>query len=150
VSDAIAISAQRWRENWRAVTADGAVHVSVPRLRRQRRSPLAAVRELPAGARVVLSASAPGAAARCKAFASAAGVAVDREYLAFPTAATPAYLVQDAPAPARLFVTNVLLAPPGLRFSLPVDAALGLVRRLKSWRLIRVLAPGRVVVGRRA
>ena len=101
------------------------------------------------GTRVVLSASAPGAAARCRAFASAAGIELEREYLAFPTAAAPAYLVEDTPAPVRLFVTNVLMAPPSTRFALPMEIGLGLLRRLKSWHLVRALAPGRVVVGRR-
>jgi hypothetical protein len=149
LSDAAVISAQRWRDNWRSVTAGGAVHVELSRLRGRRRSSLAAVRELTAGTRVVLSASAPGAAARCRAFASAAGLALEREYLAFPTAAAPAYLVEDAPAPVRLFLTNVLVAPPSTRFALPMEIALDLLRTLKSWRVVRVLTPGRVVVGRR-
>lgn len=143
------ISAHRWRDNWRSVTAGGAVHVELSRSGARRRSSVAAVRELASGTPVVLSASAPGAAGRCRAFASAAGVAVERDYLAFPTAAAPAYLVEDAPAPVLRFVTDVLMAPPRTRFALPMEIGLGLLRSLKSWRLVRVLAPGRVVVGRR-
>lgn len=122
----------------------------LPRSGGERRASLAAARGLAAGTPVVLSAPAPGAAARCRAFATAAGIELEREYLAFPTAAAPAYLVEDVPAPVRLFVTNVLTAPPRTRFALPMEIGLGLLRRLKSWRLVRMLAPGRVVVGRRA
>jgi hypothetical protein len=94
-------------------------------------------------------ASAPGAAGRCRAFASAAGVELEREYLAFPSAAAPAYLVEDAPAALRLFVENILVAPPRVPFSRAVEGALSLLRRSRSWRTVRTLAPGRVAVGRR-
>ena len=87
---------------------------------------------------------------RCKAFASAAGLELEREYLAFPTAAAPAYLVEDARASVRLFTSNVLAAPPRTRLSLPIELGVALLRAAKSWRLVRTLAPGRVVVGRRA
>lgn len=149
MSDVRAISAARWRDNWRSVTAGDAVQFQLARSGAERRTSVAAARELAAGTAVVLSASAPGAAARCRAFASAAGIEFEREYLAFPTAAAPAYLVEDRPAPVRLFVTNVLVAPPRARFSLPLEIGLHMLRRLKSWRLVRMLAPGRVVVGRR-
>jgi hypothetical protein len=143
------ISAQRWRDNWRSVTAGDAVQFELPRSSAERRASLAAACELAAGTPVVVSSSAPVAAARCRAFASAAGIELEREYLAFPTAAAPAYLVEDLPAPVRLFVTNVLVVPPRTRFSLAMGIGLAVLRRLKSWRLVRMLAPGRVVVGRR-
>ncbi len=143
------ISTHRWRDNWRSVADGGAVYVELPRSRARRGVSLTAVRELEAGTPVVLSASAPGAAGRCRAFASAAGISLERGYLAFPSASTPAYLVEDAPAPVLRFVTNVLVAPPRTRFALPLEIGLALLRSLKSWRLVRALAPGRVVVGRR-
>jgi hypothetical protein len=149
LSDHGVISTRRWRDNWRALTAGGAVHVELPRSAARRRASLTTVRGLAAGTPVVLSASAPRARARCRAFASAAGIAVERDYLAFPTAAAPAYLVEDARASVLLFVTNVLMAPPRARFSLLLEIGVGLLRRLRSWRLVRLLAPGRVVVGRR-
>jgi hypothetical protein len=149
LSDAGVMSARRWLDNWRAVASAGAMHVDLPRSRAERTSSLTAVRALDCGAPVVLSASAPHASARCRAFASAAGVELERQYLAFPTAAAPAYLVEDVPAPVRLFVANVLISPPRTRFSLPMELALGLLRTLKAWRLVRLLAPGRVVIGRR-
>lgn len=143
------ISPHRWRENWRAIAPVGAVLAPVARSRAQRRASLAALRKLPPGTAVVVSASAPAASARCRRFATAAGLELERAYLAFPTAAAPAYLVEDAPAPVRVFVANVLAAPTGSRFLLPMELALGVLRTLKSWRLVRTLAPGRVVVGRR-
>ena len=149
MSDTAVIPAHRWRDNWRSLSGDDAVRVELSRSRRGRRTALAAVRAVAPGGSVVLAASAPGAARRCRAFASAAGLELEREYLAFPTAAAPAYLVEDAPATVRLFTTNVLAAPPRARFSLPIELGVALVRTLKSWRLVRALSPGRVVVGRR-
>lgn len=142
------ISTERWQDNWRFATSGGAIHVKLTRTRGRRHWILGAVRELAVGTPIVLSASAPGAARRCRAFASAAGIECEREYLTFPTAAAPAYLVQDAPAPVRLFVASMLAAPPRARFSLPLEIGFGLLRRFKSWRVVRALAPGRIVVGR--
>ena len=150
MSGAAVISAERWRENWRAVSGGDALHVSLSRSRSERRARLGSIRELESGTRVVLSTPAPAARRRCRAFASAAGLALEREYLAFPTAAAPAYLVEDAPAPVRLFVSNALVAPSRAGFALPIELGLALLRRVRSWRLVRTLAPGRVVVGRRA
>jgi len=145
LSDVSVISPQRWQDNWRALALDGAVRAELPRSAAQRAASLAAIRELEPGSPVVLSASAPGAVRRCRAFASAAGL----EYLAFPAAAAPAYLVEDAPATVRLFIANFILAPPGRRFSLPINIGLDVLRFLKPWRLVRLFAPGRVVVARR-
>ena len=149
MSDVSVISPQRWQDNWRALALDGAVRAELPRSAAQRAASLAAIRELEPGSPVVLSASAPGAARRCRAFASAAGLDLEREYLAFPAAAAPAYLVEDARATVRLFIANFILAPPGRRFSLPINIGLDVLRFLKPWRLVRLFAPGRVVVARR-
>ena len=143
------ISAQRWRDNWRSLTSGDAVHFELPRAKGARQASLAEARELPAGTPVVFSSPAPVAAGRCRAFASAAGIEVEREYLAFPTAAAPAYLVEDLPAPVRLFIANALVVPPRSRFSLVMEIGVTVLRGLRSWRLVRTLAPGRVVVGRR-
>jgi hypothetical protein len=109
------------------------------------------IRALAAGTPIVLCASAPAAIARCRAFASKAGVELEREYLAFPSAAAPGYLVEDAPAPVRVFVQTVLVTPPRTRTALstPIGVGLSVLRALNPWRLIRAIAPGRVVVGRR-
>jgi hypothetical protein len=143
------IGEKRWRDNWRVVSPDGSRRVDLPRGRRERRGQSHAIRELPAGTPVVLFAKAPGAIGRCRSFASEAGIEVEREYLAFPNAATPGYLVEDAPASVGLFVERFLTSPPRSRFSRPLEAGFGLLRRLDSWRLIRTIAPARVAVGRR-
>ncbi len=144
------IGAERWRDNWLAVSPDGAVRVHVDRSRAKRRVMQQTARELPPGTPVVLSASAPGAIRRCRAFASGAGIELQREYLALPSASAPGYLVEDAPASIEVLVGSVLATPPGTPFSSAVDAGLGIVRALRPWRLIRAVAPGRVAVGRRS
>jgi hypothetical protein len=143
------ISNERWRNNWLAISPAGAVRVDLKRSASERRALERRIRDLLPGTAVVVCASAPRAIGRCRAFASGAGIELDHEYLAFPSAATPAYLVEDAAAPVRLFVTTVLAAPPRTMFSLPIGLGLGLLRLLKPWRLVRTIAPGRVVVGRR-
>ena len=80
------------------------------------------IRELPPGSPVVLVASAPGAIRRCRSFAAATNVNLESEYLAFPSASAPAYLVEDDPAPLRLFVKTILVAPPRSAFAKPLAA----------------------------
>jgi hypothetical protein len=139
----------RWRSNWRVISPAAAVRADVGWSRRGRRAARHALEALPAGTPVVLCASAPLALARSRRFAARAGVELDRAYLAFPSAATPAYLVEDAPAATRVFAADVLVAPPGTRLTTPIEALLAVVRGLGPWRLLRTLAPGRVLVGRR-
>jgi hypothetical protein len=143
------IGEERWRDNWLVVSPDGSLRVDLRRRRSSRRAQSDAVRTLPAGTPVALFATAPGAIRRCKRFASEAGIEVEREYLAFPTAAAPGYLVEDAPAPVGVFADTFLAAPPRSRFGTLLEAGFGLLRRLDSWRLIRMIAPGRLAVGRR-
>src|SRR4051812_46361709 len=131
------ISHGRWRENWLVVGPPGAARVNVTRRAAKRRAPQQSIRELRAGTPVVLRATGPGARRRCAGFACEAGIELEREYLAFPSAVAPAYLVEDAPAPIRMFVQNVLVTPPGMAWSTPVDASLGLLRALRPWRLVR-------------
>jgi hypothetical protein len=128
----------------------GAVQVPLPRSAARSRALTGTVRELPLGTPVVLLASAPGASWRCRAFASRAGLELERGYLAFPSAAAPGYLVEDAPATIRAFIDAFLVAPPVARLSMAVDAGVALVRALSPWRAVRALAPGRVVVGKRS
>jgi hypothetical protein len=140
---------ERWEQNWLAVSPPGAVRVDVPRSLRRRRRQAHVVRTLPAGTPVILAASAPGAITRCRRFGWSAGLLLQDEYLAFPSASAPAYLVEDHPAPLRLFVKTILVAPPRRGFFSPIAAGLAVVRAFHPWRLVRSLAPGRVVVGRR-
>ena len=143
------IEAARWRDNVRIVGPPGATRVELGRSRARRQAALRTVADLPTGAGVVFSTSAPRAARRSRAFAAEAGLEIECEYLALPTASAPAYLVEVAPAPVRVFVDTVLVAPPGIRFSGPAAAMLAAMRALGSWRLLRTLAPGRLVIARR-
>ena len=140
----------RWRTNWTVIAPRDATPVVLARSASARRGEREHVRALPSGASVVLFAGAPGAIRRCRSFAADAGITVESEYLAFPSATTPAYLVEDAPASVRVFVSTVLVAPPDSALVAAIDAGLVAVRALNPWRLIRTLAPGRVVVGTRA
>ena len=140
----------RWGGNWLVLSPPGAVRVDVGRSPPKRRVRAQEIRALPPGTPVAMCASFPGAIGRCRAFASEAGVEPAREYLAFPSAAAPAYLVEDAPATIRFFLRTLLAVPPGTPLSAPIEALLHIVRAFGPWRLIRRLAPGRVVVGRRA
>jgi hypothetical protein len=140
----------RWRSNWLVVGPPGTLRVDVERSPRARRAARSRLADVPAGTPIALFASGPGAIGRCRAFATRAGVELDRAYLAFPSAAAPAYLVEDAPDLVRVFVKTVLAAPPRARFATPIALALEVIRCLSPWRLIRALAPGHVAVGRRA
>lgn len=139
-----------WQRNLVAVGPPGSLHVTLQRAPLVRSALERSVRELPEGAPVVISAAAPGAVGRCRAFAARAGVDVLREYLAFPAPGAPAYLVEDAPGTIRLFVRNVLVAPPGSRVAAPLEACFAVLRAFEPLRLLRTVAPGRVVLGRRA
>jgi hypothetical protein len=140
----------RWRSNWRVVSPSGAVRADVGWTAAARRAARRDLRALPSGTPVVLCASAPLAVRRSRRLAGHAGIELDRAYLAFPSAAAPAYLVEDAPAAARVFVADVLVAPPGSVLTTPIGAVLAVVRRSAPWRLLRALAPGRVIVGWKA
>ncbi len=142
------IEAERWRDNWRMLSAGGAVRVEL-RGARSKGEAASRIRRLPAGTPVVLSASGPAATRRCRSFATRAGVELEREFLAIPTARAPGCLVEDAPGPVGTFVRTVLVAPQDTRLGPVLDAGLALLRALASLRLLRAIVPGRIVVGRR-
>jgi hypothetical protein len=84
------------------------------------------------------------------ALAEQGGILPEREYLAFPSADAPAYLVEDSPATVALFVDAILVPPPRGRFARPARLGVELLRRSpRRASLFRALAPGRVVVGSR-
>jgi hypothetical protein len=139
---------ERWQANWRAVSPPGGVRVDVPRSAAARSALQRRLAALEPGAPLVLCASGPGARRRCRRLARVAGIALERHYLAFPGAA-PAYLVEDHPASAELFARNVLAAPPSSALAAPADSVAALVRRAGAGRILRMLAPGHVAVGRR-
>jgi len=138
-----------WGDNWRVLSSDAAACFDLGRSSAMRRSASREIQSVPAGARVVLRASAPGAKRRCKRFCAETGLKFERGYLAFPSAGTPAYLVEDAPAPVRVFTDSVLVTPPGTPLTTAIEACLSILRGLGGWRLVRALAPGRVIVGMR-
>lgn len=140
----------RWRTNTLAVSPPGSTCTALGRRPGARRAQERALRCLASGTPVLLSARGPAARARCRASAARAGIVIEREYLAFPSAHEAAYLVEDARGSVRLFVRNLLVAPPSSVMSAPVEVALAVVRGLMPWWLLRKVAPGRVVVGRRA
>jgi hypothetical protein len=139
----------RWRTNWRLIGPAEATQIQLPVSRRAWRASERRLRELPRGTDVVLVADTRGGGHRCRAVAARAGIAVDRTYLAFPSAEAPAYLVEDEPATVRVFLKTILVAPPRSTRSLPMLAAVRILRSLGTWRLVRALAPGCLLVGRR-
>jgi hypothetical protein len=139
----------RWRSNWRVVAPAGARRVELPRSRFARRTSERGLRGLSAGTPVVLAAGAPGAGRRCRRVAARAGITLEREYLAFPSAEAPAYLVENARGPRSVFVQTVLAVPPRSPLALPIQVLFSLLRLAGAWGLLGVLAPGRLAVGRR-
>lgn len=144
------VTSKRWRRNVALVGRDDAVNVVLPRSRIACASLARKIAALPAGTPIVLSAAAPFAKRRTRRFADAAGIDVTHDYLAFPSTLAPAYLVDDAPQPIRVFVEYALAAPPGVSLPAPVALGVGALRSLAPVRLIRLVSAGRVVVGRRA
>jgi hypothetical protein len=140
---------KRWRSNWRAVAPAGATRVELPRSRSARRASEQSLRELSPGTTIVLGAGGPGAGRRCKRAAARAGIALEREYLAFPSAEAPAYLVENARGPISVFVQTVLAVPPRSPLALPLQALFSLIRRARAWGLLGVLTPGHLAVGKR-
>jgi hypothetical protein len=144
------IAAERWRGNLALVRPMGALVSEVPGRRRDRRRLEGALRALQSGSEVVLEASGPFAARRCRSVAERAGIELRREYAALPSARAPAYLVEDAPASVALFVDSLLAPPPRSRLSTPAAAVIWAMRQMgDASGLLRMLAPGRVAVGRR-
>jgi hypothetical protein len=134
--------APAWTERWRVVAPPGAVRVDVGR-RGRFGAPLPAL----AGPPLVLCAAGPLAKGRIRRAARRAGVAINRQYLALPSAGSPAFLVEDSSAAIDYFRTRILTPPPGTaRGVAAVDLAIRLVRRAPR-RLLSGLAPGRVAVG---
>jgi hypothetical protein len=98
---------------------------------------------------VILCSPPPFARGRCRRFASAAGVEIQREYLALPAARAPAYLVEDAPVATAYFLRSILVPPPRTIWAAPFRLCLSAVSKLaNAGPIVRVLAP-RLVVGTR-
>jgi hypothetical protein len=142
------LSTTRWERNRAVVAPPGALEVTVPRSPMRRRTLRRRLETIAAGTPVVLCATAPFARRRVRRLARQSGVQLVREYLAFPTAAAPAYLVEEDAAAVGFFIEHALVVPPGVRVPLPVELAVRVVRALEPTRLMRLVAPGRVAVGR--
>jgi len=80
--------------------------------------------------------------------ARARGLVVERELLVLPGLRHPVYLIEDAPESVRWFAREVLIVPPRVPLQALAYAATAVLRA--SWRLWRVAAPGRLLVGRPA
>lgn len=142
--------AQRWKENWTVLGPPDAIRVDLPRSRAARRAMVGRVRALPVGAAVVLCDGVLASRWRCRRFAVRAGVRLERQYLALPSARSPAFLVEDARRPLSYFCAAVLSVPPGVAL---LAAPVGLLARAAAWLaragVAGAVAPGRVAVGRR-
>jgi hypothetical protein len=146
---ALELTSDRWVDNWRWVSEPGSARVVVGRGRHGAAAALAEVRALPSGIPVVLVADAPGSTRRSRKLAAAAGISVEREYLALPSASAPAYLIEDEPEPFQLFVDRILGSPSHGLLGRVQDVAVAVVRRLRPRRLVSATAAGRIVVGKR-
>jgi hypothetical protein len=133
-----------WATRYRVLAAPDAVVVDVLRGRRARRAAVAAVRALPAGRGVVLR----GSRSSVNEVARAARVRIARELIALPSAAAPAYLVEDDAAPLALLCAEFLSVPPGLvRLAGPAGVLLRVGALAARSRLARHLLRSRIAVG---
>lgn len=139
---------ERWRQNRLVVAPADAFIAEVPPLRTTS-ALLGEVASLAAGSPVILCSPPPFARRRCRRFASAAGIEIQREYLALPTAGAPAYLVEDAPVATAYFLRSILVPPPRTIWAAPFRLCLSAVSKLGNpGPVVRVFAP-RLVVGTR-
>lgn len=140
---------ERWRQNRYAIAPADAFVAEVAPLRRASGALLGEVEALAAGSQVIVCSPAPFARRRCRRFAAAAGIDIQREYLALPTPGAPAYLVEDCPAATAYFLRSIVAPPPGRFWTAPVRMCLAAVSRFPNPGLVvRSVAP-RMVVGTR-
>ncbi len=132
-----------------AIAAEGARRFDVPLAPWAGRRLARRLRSLPADTPVALFGRGPAAAPRCRRLAAAGGIALERQYVAFPGVSAPLALVEDRGEPAR-YLASLAAAPPGVRRGwLAVSVALWLAAAVPGW-LVCALAPGGVGLGRRA
>jgi hypothetical protein len=141
---------ERWRQNRYVIAPADAFVAEVAPFRRGSGALLDEVGALAAGSQVIVCSPAPFARRRCRRFASAAGIDIQREYLALPTPGAPAYLVEDCPAATTYFLRSIVVPPPGRLWTGPVRMCLSAVSRLPNPGLVaRSVAPSMVVGTRR-
>jgi hypothetical protein len=138
--------APAWAERWRVVAPAGAVRVDID----LRARPSGGLPRLAPGGAFVLCASGPFARLRVRRAAARGGVALEREYLALPSGAQPAFLVQDGRAALDYFRRRILAAPPGLaRTAWLAEVALRAARALPA-AVLTAVVPGWLAIGRPA
>jgi hypothetical protein len=139
-----------WAGRWRVVARPGAIAVDVPARPWAWAKAAARVRALKPGTPLALLVRTPGGRALGRSFARRAGVTIEREYLALPGPAAPAYLVEDTPEAIRTFWRAAVTIPPGVAVAAPLaEGAMRVVEVLSAWRLLGALLPGRILVGAR-
>jgi hypothetical protein len=135
----------------RVIAPEGALRAEVPARPSARRRLEARLRAAPSGTPVVLCDPAPGSKLRCRRLAARAGVEPGREYLALPSLRKQLLLVEDSHEGVGYACKALLTVPSGVSvLAAPASALLGVLRVGVLWRLLSALAPGRVVIGRRA
>lgn len=132
-----------------AIAAEDARRFDVPRAPWAGRRLARSLRSLPAGTAVALVGRGPAAGSRCRRLAAAGGIALERQYLAFPGVSAPLALVEDRGQPAH-YLASLAAPTPGVRRGwLAVGVALRLATAVPGW-MVRALAPGGIGLGRRA
>lgn len=104
----------------------------------------------PTAGPVVLIDQRPFSRRRLRRLAAELGVVLEREFVVLPAVERPLVVIDDTREAVRHFWAAVATVPPGLALTaVPAAVALRLAR-LAPWRWTGAVAPGRVVVGRRA
>lgn len=132
---------------WSVLCPEGTVFVDVGAVgaRAARRW----LRSLPAGIPVALSEDHALSRLRLRLLARGAGVGVQRELVVLPRCADPVVVLDDAEASVRRFWTSFAAVPPGVdRAVLPASLAVWMAARM-PWSWTGLVAPGRLVLGRR-
>lgn len=137
---------QRWRDNLLVLGPKDALRTSVPKTRSAVERVQAQLRATEPGSGVVLDGRVGTVGVR--AVARSLGVQVQREFIAFPSLSSPAYLVESTPAAVEYFCSCILTVPPGTTWTtLPVDLGLRVLQRSAPREVLRALIHNRVVVG---
>jgi hypothetical protein len=137
--------------SWRMLAPPDAALVRLSGSAARRRAQQRRIHALPAGTPVVLLDLRPGSRGRCRRFTARAGVQAGHEYIPLPSLRRQLLLVEDAREPLRYALQSLLAVPPGMRrLAGPAAAVVAFARAPAAWRAVGSLAPGRIVVGRRA
>ncbi len=130
------------RASWRCLCPPGAPFITADEGWRS-------VRKLPSGSDVVLIDERIGSRGRLRRLAADADVEILRELIVLPNITAPIVVIDDSAEAVSHFWNNVATVPPGVTWAaLPARLAVQMATKAPwSWT---GLAPGRVMVGRRA